>query len=608
MRFKSFEIKNFRGISKAALNLAHRQSGNVNVLVGLNESGKTTVLEALYNFQSNPNLRRLDPSNVARTPKDYQAMLPIGKRALFNDAVEISATFEIESEDRVLIDAFLKKEFGFVESWYPDEFEISHSISFKDSSYSETNNNWSLTFFGQKSRRENAKDYWLEGDDWLKAALHVKTLLPKIVYFPSTVLDFPDRIILDTSSAKQGGDKNSFYCEVIGDILRAIDSGLDITTHLISRAKSSRQHDKENLNALLLRVEQHLKKTVFAEWETIFGQSLDGKDFRIHHGFDDRKRFYLEIRIQENAESFAINERSAGFRWFFAFILLTKYRVSRNDRVLFLFDEPANNLHPNAQAQLVRSLKLLSEQADIVYSTHSHYLINPLWLESTHVVRNAAIDETLGMSLDATVRTAIDVIPYKTFVGKHPEQYFYYLPVMEALDYSPSPLEFPSHVVLVEGKTDFFLLNYFGDLLECNTEAIHLFPGGGAGSLDPLVTLLSGWGRHFIILVDSDAEGEKQKRRYIEKFESIVEGRVFSLGDVDASLMGKSIESILTSEDKEQIRQTVFPELAALKKKQTHVAIQELLAKRCKLPFAAETISRSRKIFEFAGHALSEND
>lgn len=43
MRFSKFEITNFRGIQSATLDLSRVPNEAVNVLVGLNESGKTTV-------------------------------------------------------------------------------------------------------------------------------------------------------------------------------------------------------------------------------------------------------------------------------------------------------------------------------------------------------------------------------------------------------------------------------------------------------------------------------------------------------------------------------------------------------------------------------------
>lgn len=58
MRFSKFEIVNFRGIKSAILDLSKVPSEAVNALVGLNESGKTTILEAINHFRSNPDLTK----------------------------------------------------------------------------------------------------------------------------------------------------------------------------------------------------------------------------------------------------------------------------------------------------------------------------------------------------------------------------------------------------------------------------------------------------------------------------------------------------------------------------------------------------------------------
>ena len=44
MQFTQFVIRNFKGISEATLNLEGAKDGGVIALVGLNESGKTSIL------------------------------------------------------------------------------------------------------------------------------------------------------------------------------------------------------------------------------------------------------------------------------------------------------------------------------------------------------------------------------------------------------------------------------------------------------------------------------------------------------------------------------------------------------------------------------------
>jgi AAA15 family ATPase/GTPase len=50
VRYTEFRFKNFKGIESMTLKLA----GPVTTLIGLNESGKTTILEAIFCFPTAP--------------------------------------------------------------------------------------------------------------------------------------------------------------------------------------------------------------------------------------------------------------------------------------------------------------------------------------------------------------------------------------------------------------------------------------------------------------------------------------------------------------------------------------------------------------------------
>lgn len=609
MRFESFKIDNFRGIKSTTLTLNKHKNSRINALVGLNESGKTTILEGIHHFLSNPNLLKKLPSSAKRSAEEYQKMIPINERALFNGNIQIKALVSIEDEDWVKIENYLLSEFPTFKSFEKiTSIYITHRLEFFDSKIQKTTNMWDVYFHGKKTKGKSLTR--LENDDWLKAANFVEQMLPKIVYFPSELLEFPDRIVLENAPKKDKEEhssfwdepRNDFYCSVLDDVLRAINPTLSLEKHLLARAKSKLPSDKENLADLLLKIGRNLKQTVFSEWKKIF-EHAPNYDFQVNLTTKN-EQFGLEIKIITDDGIFSINERSAGFRWFFAFIMITRYRLHRQDRVLFLFDEPAANLHPNAQTQLLKSFELLSEDADIIYTTHSHYLINPLWLDSTHIVRNTAAEKDSYLIDNNPKYSAINVTSYRSFVGNHPDQYFYYRPIQEALDYSPSPLEFPEYCILVEGKTDFFAIKYFSSLFEGYADDYwpNIFPGGGAGSLDPLVSLLYGWGKKFLILVDSDEAGNIQKKRYAAKFEKIVENLVYSIDDIKPEWKGFKIEQLITKEDLNLIRDNSFPEKKNLTKKQLHMAIQEQIRNPNKLPISNATIDN----FSFLLTALKE--
>lgn len=136
-----------------------------------------------------------------------------------------------------------------------------------------------------------------------------------------------------------------------------------------------------------------------SSWNQIFhDRPISEKRVTIEIGDDNEDgpeaalgRIWVQFRIEDADGLFTIGERSLGFQWFFVYLMLTNYRGRRketDDNMLYLFDEPASNLHPTAQGMLLKSLGKLSDKAVIIYTTHSHYLIEPAWLGTTSVVAN----------------------------------------------------------------------------------------------------------------------------------------------------------------------------------------------------------------------------
>ncbi|MCU6500465.1 AAA family ATPase [Rugamonas sp. A1-17] len=575
MKFQKFTIKNFRGIKDTTLDLSNASGNHINALVGLNESGKTTLLEAINNFSYAFDLRKTDPAKATRPATTIQSYIPIGDRSNFNGTISIEAKISVDEFDWLKIKNYLEEKHKYIEVEKITHFTVNKTLLFENSLYKSGNNIWDLYFRGKKKGQK--KQHALVGDEWKKAIDFVTDLMPQIVYFPAEIFEFPKSIYLEEGV---NGDikltKNQFYYNVLSDILQAVDNKLTVETHILERLNSKKATEKQNMEALLVKVEQHLTHTILTVWESIFGQKLEGKRFRIYVQKDESKRAVLQVKLVDGAEIFDIDERSAGFRWFFVFILITRYRIHRGDPVLFLFDEPAASLHPNAQAQLLKNFEALKKHCQIIYSTHSHYLVNPLWLDSTFIVKNDAIERPTDLFSISSSSTNIRVNTYRKFVGSHPEQYYYYKPVLDFLDFAPAPTDFPDFAVLVEGKSDYFLIKFLTTSAVTDKE-IKYFPGGGAGTLDPLITLLSGWGKRFVILLDSDEEGVKQKLRYTSKFENLLHKKIFTLEEIDIEFKGAAIEKILDEKDILKIKERAGLQKDGITKKEMHRAIQEIL-------------------------------
>ena len=627
MEFTGFEIENFRGIKKITLNLQRSPQANVFTLVGLNESGKTTILEALSRMAGDPvNLSSIDPSKNRTTDRDYQSFVPVSERASFSGDITLSADLQISESDKQKIESHLKEESNLQLHQISDSFKITKTISYEGTKFKSTSTTWSLmpqvkniiTDGAEPNKNGNkSTPFKLHtgksqdskvADIWRKMAAFIgKNLLPNIIFFRNEVFDFPDRIYIDirkpTEKKQAKNSLNSFYQPVIQDILHAINPDLDIQLHVINRKKSSDRGDIQNLATTIAKMSRHVTKTVMSQWETIFKRRLDEKRIGVACESDENGDIFIRFYVEDGGEIFDISDRSAGFRWFFAYSILTEYRGYRNHAALFLFDEPASSLHSAAQRQLLDRFSNIPEHFRIIYSTHSHHLINPDWLDATYIVKNDATPtDEIDFDYDSS-KTDIILVPYRRFVSENPSQISYFQPVLDLLGYSPSKLNPLKNVLLVEGKNDYYALRYLMlcAKIECEFDVV---PCSGSGTADQLIALYSGWGRQFMVLLDSDAAGKKERNRYIEKFGSLVDGVIIDYSDINPLWNNFAMEKIIGDEACNRINNEVF-QGESLTKKTLNLAVQELLIKKISIDTGDYCNNNIKQIVDYVSTTIS---
>jgi predicted ATP-dependent endonuclease of OLD family len=183
LRYVRFNFRNFKGIEEMRLDL----SGDVTTLIGLNESGKTTILEAIFCFSYGAeDLEVTNPSTASlRAPEQW---IPISRRANFNDTIEIRAYVELSDEDKKAFRAHMLAEFGLSLVDVPAQIEISEEYRFENSRHMDTDRLWKLTVRGTTGRQRNPRRYDSQSDEWQGAANYLKGRLPRIWYFPNFLL------------------------------------------------------------------------------------------------------------------------------------------------------------------------------------------------------------------------------------------------------------------------------------------------------------------------------------------------------------------------------------------------------------------------------------
>lgn len=595
-KFTRFEIHNFKGIKHITFDLAHERGQKVFTLVGLNESGKTTILEAIDFFQ------RTVPTEEKHT------LIPKSKKTNFNDKVYVKATILLDDADEKKIEAFLKENKVNL-CRKIQEFTLEKYYQFKNSRFEKEGTFWNIKIIAKRGSKTSE----LKGENWQKAIAFIRdNVLPPIVYYPNFLFSFPPRIYLDNNA--QDAKEQVFYRRVVQDILDSIGEGLNIQEHLLERLPSTSSADRESLEAVINKMGSAITDRVFKSWDKIFKPTSKQKsrsqqrEIKISTGRDieaEGGRYYLEIKLKHGSEQYSINELSLGLKWFFSFLLFTEFRKSRSDdngEILFLLDEPASNLHSTAQSKLLETIQELVNESKLIYTTHSHHLISPRWLEGAFIVQNKALDySNIDIGEYDVSKTDVALTPYRQFVQANPGQNSYFKPILDSLDYQPSHLELVPNIVIVEGKNDFYTLSYFKDIILNRDEfsGLKFYPGNGAGKNDQIVRLYIAWGKDLLVINDDDEAGRKAIQKYRDEIGPVIDGKQFTLRDIDGSWDGFSTENLFTEIDKNLILSQIFPKDPAFSKEKFNSAINYLLTLRKKVELEKTTKERFTLLFEF---------
>ena len=250
-------------------------------------------------------------------------------------------------------------------------------------------------------------------------------------------------------------------------------------------------------------------------------------------------------------------------------------------------------------------MESIVSKSRLIYTTHSQHLINPLWLESTFIVINKAINYTDEIE-SSTRETDVDIVPYKKFAAEHPNQKDYFQPILDTLDYKPSKLEMVPRIVVVEGKNDYYTLRYMIEIVTGEQIDYGFYPGNGAGGNLQVISLYLAWSKPFIVSMDGDDAGKNAKTTYIDKLGKIVENKIFTLKDISKTWDTKSTEDLFSDKEKMQVINSLYPRQKTYSKEKFNIAMQSLLYHKNTLNFNKTTVERFKKINAFYKQKIEE--
>jgi len=542
MKLKDVRVTNFRNFIDSG---SVRIEDDITCIVGKNESGKTAFLQALYRL--NPARSHVNFS----IQEQYPAWLEKRDRMRgvnLDEQTPIKAVFALEDAELATIEARFGK--GVLKS---REIGVKRQYSGK------------RIFTFEIDERTVVQRILAEGDvpsvvaQEQRGARTLKELDIGLRSAEKSAVAPEQRAVLQRLRAHieeiggpEGDIRHSlmsmldammpeffFYGEYstlpgtvrIRDLLRSSEKELsddDITARSLLRLAAA--DDEYLLNPDYEKRRRELENVANAISEEVLRYWTQNPDLRVMIDISQKtlsdakgQRSVLdELKIRmydaRHLLSLPFDERSRGFRWFFSFLIaFSEYEYSQKP-IVILLDEPALGLHARAQFDFLRFIEeRLAEKCQVIYSTHSPFMIQPKMLGRVRIVEDR--EREFG------ARVTEDVL------STDPDTAF---PLQSAIGYNLARHLFPSTCnLVVERVAEYvFLTHVSSHFRETGRTSLHesweIIPMGGAEMLSVFVTLLDP-SLNVTILIGNDEKNSTERNSIMERFHCV--RRVISYSD-----------------------------------------------------------------------------
>lgn len=514
MRLTHAQITNFRSVDDST----EFQVGDVTCLVGKNESGKTTVLQAIEKL--NPvKGKEKSYSKLKDYPRrhwsDYDDRHPDG------EATVLRTKWLLEDVDKTALEAVFGKDI------------LSGNVLKVEKHYEATEGLWTVPLDLGKVCQNLSAEAGVAGDESQPLArladLHAllngqaeRTAAQEAVF--KKIEGFrgkdPSLAAIDVLAKRMPTFLYfSSYSLMKGDIsIEQIvkdrnegrrDEGDELFAEFLSYSGTSLEdlRDSTQFEELRARIEaasNKITEKVFEYWsqnqylsvEVTVDTGRSGDVAPFNSGTVVRAR----IRNQLHKVTVPFNDRSAGFVWFFSFLVAFAQVKKRYGNVIILLDEPGHGLHGRAQADLLRFIEeKLEPHHQVIYSTHSPFMVPADHLETVRIVEDRIEERQSKPPIVHGTKVSGE------FLSRDNDTVF---PLQAALGYEITQSLFVGqNTLLVEGPSDILYLQAASDALKRRKRdgldpRWTICPSGGVDKIWPFVSLFLGQKLNLAVLTD----------------------------------------------------------------------------------------------------------
>ena len=303
---------------------------------------------------------------------------------------------------------------------------------------------------------------------------------PNIVFFDNIADLLPDEIYIDELIKGDAGQKGIKAVQNFEEII-----GVDF----VSLSKKSPVLKKGNIE----KYNNSITATFQKDWkQKIAGENQAEINFELTYDETGKEKVLFYIKSKDGVY-LQPRRRSKGLIWFLSLWLELK-ASEKYSNIVFLFDEPGQNLHVKACNDMMQVFKNLSKSGhQIIYSTHSPSLIE---LDKLHNIGLVLNTEKEGTIVEGLTSSKIDSSFKRDALQ----------PISEAMGLEPLK-EFSilsRKNIILEGLSDFWYYNAMAKILNRKNE-YKFVPGIGVKSskLYPLISFCIGYGLEWVLIMEN---------------------------------------------------------------------------------------------------------
>lgn len=223
--------------------------------------------------------------------------------------------------------------------------------------------------------------------------------------------------------------------------------------------------------------------------------------------FNTGKNLYIRVKNKRHGVTVPFDQRSKGFIWFFSFLVWfssIERRLNTQRDLVLLLDEPGLSLHALAQNDFLSFIDHLAKSQQVIYTTHSPFMVENDSLQRVRVVEDKS---KIGTTVSGELGSSSD------------ESLF---PLQAALGYSIAQnLFIAKKNILIEGPADLILLTHMSSVLESlgknGLKTGTLVPVGGLDKLATFIALLGATKLEVVVLHDRASKPHQGLEQMIQQ-------------------------------------------------------------------------------------------